>query len=504
MKFRHLLTLTLLLIFGVSITLADDKNMADSILTDTSFQLRGNMSKIWRDKDLKFALTDPVKNTSHIIDVDKNGRFDMAVPMRGVRQDMYLYIDGTVTLPVCAGDTIELNIEDDDMYLSSPDSAVSLDLQMAHALHRKMRGRAMKINHVFNEFFVESDKGQSRTLKSDSLYVDLVTRIGDYHARYKEVIDTFVSHHGSPRSQEYFRVSHYFSPLKWLLLSDDGLKYTSMPGYLTADVDGSKIVYSDYDSRWLLYPAYRDFAINYLNVSASKAHDTFYMPNDSRDPFVLKSDLRRLIAPDQLLADIADSREIAILIRLSGPADCSKYINKVYERCATPAFRNEIAKLSPDMERVSPGALAPALVMTDIDGNKFTLSDFRGKYVYLDFWDFGCAPCIREFATMPTFKEYFADALDSLEIVTVCASRHPKNDFSDFLKKHHMTDRNLIFDSKLSDKVYNQGFFPVYVLIGPDGRIVEFNTDRPSQILRRSKSGNPTSFEKAIKRKNQK
>lgn len=42
------------------------------------------------------------------------------------------------------------------------------------------------------------------------------------------------------------------------------------------------------------------------------------------------------------------------------------------------------------------GDQAPGFTLTDIDGNEFSLSDYRGKVVILDFMAISCIPCVGE------------------------------------------------------------------------------------------------------------
>lgn len=67
---------------------------------------------------------------------------------------------------------------------------------------------------------------------------------------------------------------------------------------------------------------------------------------------------------------------------------------------------------------VSPreGQLAPDFVISDFDGARHRLSDFRGTPVYLNFWATWCIPCQVE---LPDMQELLDRHRDELVIITV-------------------------------------------------------------------------------------
>lgn len=55
------------------------------------------------------------------------------------------------------------------------------------------------------------------------------------------------------------------------------------------------------------------------------------------------------------------------------------------------------------------GRLAPDFTLVDLEGNQVTLSDFRGKTVFLNFWATWCPPCRAEMPEMEAVYQEYKD-----------------------------------------------------------------------------------------------
>jgi len=51
----------------------------------------------------------------------------------------------------------------------------------------------------------------------------------------------------------------------------------------------------------------------------------------------------------------------------------------------------------------------PNFEITDLDGNKITQNDFKGKIVFFDFWAVTCGQCIKQFPSIDIIRNKFKD-----------------------------------------------------------------------------------------------
>ena len=62
------------------------------------------------------------------------------------------------------------------------------------------------------------------------------------------------------------------------------------------------------------------------------------------------------------------------------------------------------------------GELAPTFALRDPDGNVRSLSDYRGKVVWVNFWATWCGPCRRELPEMQRLADLFPEGLAVLAV----------------------------------------------------------------------------------------
>lgn len=106
----------------------------------------------------------------------------------------------------------------------------------------------------------------------------------------------------------------------------------------------------------------------------------------------------------------------------------------------------------------------------DPEGNVRHLSEFKGKYILLDFWSQGCGPCLQ---SLPEMEEVAKLYKDHMEVVSICSD--PKESWLDFIERKGLTGNqwNEFAKGKTGlAAVYQVKAIPYYVMISPEGIVV--------------------------------
>lgn len=131
---------------------------------------------------------------------------------------------------------------------------------------------------------------------------------------------------------------------------------------------------------------------------------------------------------------------------------------------------------------LSPGNRAPVFSGTTSEGKNLTLTDLRGKVVYVDVWATWCAPCIEEIPYAKKLQKEF-EANDNVEFLYVSIDRD-KEAWKKFILKDKswkgLHINQLQEQTNLFWKAYKMSGVPTYILIDQAGNIVDAKATRPS------------------------
>lgn len=147
-----------------------------------------------------------------------------------------------------------------------------------------------------------------------------------------------------------------------------------------------------------------------------------------------------------------------------------------------PFFKKEIAEKFNKLQSMSSGNASPAFDFENHKGGKTSLASLKGKYVYIDVWATWCGPCLREIPALKKMEESF----HGKNIAFVSISVDTKKDYEKWKKM--VTDKQLGGIQLIADNDWNSQFaldysitsIPRFILLDPDGKIVNADAPRPS------------------------
>ncbi len=109
---------------------------------------------------------------------------------------------------------------------------------------------------------------------------------------------------------------------------------------------------------------------------------------------------------------------------------------------------------------------APDFTLESLSGEQITLSEQRGGWVLLNFWQTTCMPCVEE---MPVFQQLY-DTRSELTVLAVNI-REDEAAIRSFLQDHGLSFPVLYSQDAVS-QAYTVMALPQTVLIDPNGEIV--------------------------------
>lgn len=116
---------------------------------------------------------------------------------------------------------------------------------------------------------------------------------------------------------------------------------------------------------------------------------------------------------------------------------------------------------------------APDFVLTDLEGNKHKLSDYKGQGVFLNFWGTWCPPCEKEMPYMDSQYEVYKDQGIEMLAVNIAQSEFEVQTFVD---RYGLGFPVVIDTTKSVRNAYSVRQLPATILVSPEGKVTEITT----------------------------
>lgn len=305
--------------------------------------------------------------------------------------------------------------------------------------------------------------------------------------------DTLTAHNG---------VLRYETP------SDSAAIYTIMPLQGTHEIEGgtrrfnncSNITIFRFDGERVKFDARLDsLFVTHLDVRGSQINSDWskiynatsplhidmaklqfgYMPNEEFEVAYTPLLNKYKAYIQEYIASHPDSHISAYILPSAGTlAERAHYAEMISDEVRNSHFAPIFDNLEMAIERqriaenCKEGAAAPDFTLGDNNGNPFTLSTLRGKWVVLDFWGSWCMPCVKG---MPEMKKAYDKCRGKVEFVGIACNDKESNwratierQALPWIQTFNPRNNDYRQDPLV---LYNIKAFPTKIILTPEGKI---------------------------------
>lgn len=222
-------------------------------------------------------------------------------------------------------------------------------------------------------------------------------------------------------------------------------------------------------------PSYKEIVTAHFREKASELAKSNSIPRD--------------IAYIHSLKDIKDSKiKNDLLIDFSrGNINYTKDLEEFYSTFNSVStiedHKTEISETYKKLKLLTNGNPSPNFEnYENYAGGTMSLADFKGKYLYVDVWATWCGPCIAEIPSLKEIEKKYHGK--NIEIVSISVDKPDAYDkWRGMISEKELSGTQLLADNDWNSefvKGYLINGIPRFILIDPNGNIVDSNAPRPS------------------------
>lgn len=108
------------------------------------------------------------------------------------------------------------------------------------------------------------------------------------------------------------------------------------------------------------------------------------------------------------------------------------------------------------------------LQFEDLEGSQFSLRDFKGKTLFINYWATWCNPCLAE---MPSMVELYNQFKDNQDIVFLFLSKEDRNTIIDYIPKDENLAQLPLYKIITDDELFSTRGIPTTFIVDSFGEV---------------------------------
>ena len=154
--------------------------------------------------------------------------------------------------------------------------------------------------------------------------------------------------------------------------------------------------------------------------------------------------------------------------------DLNKY--KEYYKDLSVMYLNEVID-APELKKPSSREMkvttidydSNVLQFSDLENNMFTIQDFKGKNLFINYWATWCNPCLAE---MPYMVELYENYKGEEDIIFLYLSREKLDTIKNYIRKDENLQQLPIYKIITDDEFFATSGIPTTFIINSDGEVI--------------------------------
>jgi len=226
---------------------------------------------------------------------------------------------------------------------------------------------------------------------------------------------------------------------------------------------------------------YQGFLSQYIDIKANESYSALDSLKQEESDALFHESLKVVkgLKNDKVRA-FALYKTMYYRLRTHGLENFEAHYNYFIAHNEDPVYAEELKSLYQIKKRLAPGQPAPEFKLENIDGKMVSLNDFKGQYVYIDFWHPGCSRSARE---LPYFLNLYSDYKDKNIAFLSVSGNDDEEEWRNYVKENKDIGTSLRAERSWDSKTYKDyqiSGHPSFVLIDPKGKIVNAVAPKPS------------------------